>query len=502
MKKIINKYKYHIFVLVIAFISLLFTTKNSFLYLFNDWVDANAFFTVGKSMMNGVVPYRDLFEQKGLYLYLIYGIGYLFNHTSFHGVFILEVISYSVFLYYMHKIFSIYLNEKYSLVLIPVIAYLTTTCTAFVHGGSCEEFAFPYMAISLYYFIRHFKEKPLTNIEIVINGLMAGLILMMKYTMLGLWIGFGLFMVLDYLRKKKIKDAFLFCVLFLCGMLIPFIIGLVYLFFTHGIKEFIKDYFIINMTNYGDVKMSIFTKLIQMVKGTLNLLKQNGKIILILICLEPLLVFGIRDKEYYLKISLAGIMLITAFFISWGLVFHLYYPLPLVLFTAFSIIGVVSFLSKYIDKFLDNKLIYIPICLIIVACMSLCYARANYKEYRSYDRDHFFQYKFADYMNNYKDPTLLNMGSLDAGLYTTSGIIPNTKFFEVQNFEYSRFPDNLDEMEKNVRNKDIKFVLYYTRFGINNVPEYVYDNYELVFNDLYEFEGSEFNALLFKLKEL
>ena len=92
-----NKYKYYLYCLLVSFIILMFTSKNSFLYPFNDWVDANAFFTMGKSMFQGVVPYKDLFEQKGLILYFIYGIGSLISFKSFIGVFILEVISFSIF---------------------------------------------------------------------------------------------------------------------------------------------------------------------------------------------------------------------------------------------------------------------------------------------------------------------------------------------------------------------------------------------------------------------
>lgn len=106
MKKILDylkKYQFIIYSLVISFTILMITSKNSFLYPLNDWVDANAFFTVGKGMMNGVVPYKDIFEQKGILLYLIYGIGYLISHKTFHGVFIIEVIFFAIFLYYTIK---------------------------------------------------------------------------------------------------------------------------------------------------------------------------------------------------------------------------------------------------------------------------------------------------------------------------------------------------------------------------------------------------------------
>ena len=64
IKKYISKYKYQLFCLIVAFSMLLFTSKNSFLYTFNDWCDANAFFTVGKSIIHGLVPYKDIFEQN------------------------------------------------------------------------------------------------------------------------------------------------------------------------------------------------------------------------------------------------------------------------------------------------------------------------------------------------------------------------------------------------------------------------------------------------------
>ena len=52
-----------------AFFILLFATRSSFLYPCNDWNDANSYFSMGKALFNGRVPYRDIFDQKGMYLY-------------------------------------------------------------------------------------------------------------------------------------------------------------------------------------------------------------------------------------------------------------------------------------------------------------------------------------------------------------------------------------------------------------------------------------------------
>lgn len=73
---------------------LLICTKSSPLYSLNDWVDSNAFFTMGKGIINGKIPYKDLFEQKGPLLYFIHGISYIISNKTFIGVFILEVLSF------------------------------------------------------------------------------------------------------------------------------------------------------------------------------------------------------------------------------------------------------------------------------------------------------------------------------------------------------------------------------------------------------------------------
>jgi len=85
--------------LLISVLFLLIATKSSPLYPFNNWADANISFTMGKGMMNGKVLYRDLFDHKGPYMYLLFGLGYLISNTSFLGIFIFQIISFSIFLF-------------------------------------------------------------------------------------------------------------------------------------------------------------------------------------------------------------------------------------------------------------------------------------------------------------------------------------------------------------------------------------------------------------------
>lgn len=99
-------------------------SKSSFLYPLNDWVDANCFFTVGKSMMNGIVVYRDLIEQKGPFLYFVHGLAWLISNDTFIGVYFLEVLAATFFLYYLHRIITLFVKTDFSILAIPVCAVM------------------------------------------------------------------------------------------------------------------------------------------------------------------------------------------------------------------------------------------------------------------------------------------------------------------------------------------------------------------------------------------
>ena len=196
MKKII-------FLFLTSFLVLLFTTKFSFLYPFNDWQDANSFLTVARSILEGNVLYKDIIEQKGPILYLIYIIGYLTSTKYISGIFILEVISLTIFLTYVDKIIHLFKDYKYSYLILPIFAIIITTSNAFVHGGSAEEFSLPFLAVGLYYFIYNLKVKNLDYKQLIINGIICAVVSMIKFNLIGLWFGFMAFIFFDLIIKKK-----------------------------------------------------------------------------------------------------------------------------------------------------------------------------------------------------------------------------------------------------------------------------------------------------------
>lgn len=495
-----DKFKIILYCFLVSFIVLIFTSKCSFLYPFNDWVDANAFFTVGKSMMNGIVPYRDLFEQKGLLLYFIYGVGYLISNTTFIGIFILEIIFWTISLYYVYKIVLLFLSIKSAYVIIPLFASIITTSAAFTHGGGAEEFCLPFFMITMYYYLAHFKEKDISYKRLVIAGSLAGAILLIKYTLLGFWFAFMATIFFSLIFKKNYKKAFLSCIYFLLGMMIPIITALIYLLCNGALLDFINVYFIINMTAYNNEAANILVRLASIYGGFVSSSFRNGILILLLLSLFPILVFFLKLKKSG-KVYLIIVYFFTMLGVFFGLRFYDYYLFPMLSFLVISLISIFTFLKKFI-KINGNNYVILGTLLI---CLLNVYWFANYKEFRYTRKEDLFQYKFAEIIKNEENPTLVNMGFLDAGVYTTTGIIPTTYYFEKQNISYNEYPDNLDAFEDYIEKQKTDFIVYYTKYNLEklkNKETNLFDKYDLISSEEYLFENKNYNAYLFKKKEV
>ena len=502
MKKIFtrNNVLIVIYCAIISFVILMLTSKNSFLYPFNDWVDANAFFTVGKSMMHGIIPYKDLFEQKGPFLYLIYGLGSLISFKSFLGVFILEVLFWTIALIFLYKILKMFLSTKSSLLILPIFMSIITTTNAFTHGGSAEEFCVPFFFITLYYFIKHFKVRELTKKEMFINGIMAGLILLTKYTLLGFWFGFTLSIFIDYLMKKDYKKAIVYPLMLLLGMLLPLGVFLIYFGINNAIGDFFYNYFYVNMTAYNEESVNVFTRIYQIFRGFIGSLSND---IMALIILLLIILIGKLNIKKRFKILLLVTILITILGVYFGLKFYRYYLLFILFFISIGLLGLFNLFNKYITK-LSNKMYGIIMVLVGSLCLINSYYNANYKEYRSMSITDFFQYEYANIINEYSNATVLNMGKLDCGVYTMAGIYPSTYFFELQNISYAKFPDMVDAMQGYIQNKDVMFIVYYTWLdleGLKKREETLFVNYELLRIRYQKFEDDYFYGYLFKVKE-
>ena len=195
------------FAFLVSFAILAVCSKNSFLYPMNDWVDVNCFFTVGRGITHGLVPYRDLYDQKGPLLYYIYALAALISEHSFLGVFVIETLLFALFLHIGGRMAEL-LSEK------PSAFWLTVSglglglplSPAFSHGGSAEEFFLPAFAGALYIVLKAMREhRPFTRSESALLGVFAAAALWTKYTFCGLFAGLAVAVLVWYLADRMGK---------------------------------------------------------------------------------------------------------------------------------------------------------------------------------------------------------------------------------------------------------------------------------------------------------
>ena len=497
IKQILSKDKTKV-ILMCFITSLLFLTllsKNSFLYGFNDWEDANAFFTLGKSLFSGKIIYKDIFEQKGPFLYFIYGIGYLISNFNFLGVFFLEIIFSTVFLYYIYKIINLYLDSKYGFIIIPIFTMLLYSSSAFRQGGSCEEFTFPFLAITIYNLLNFIKKDDIKYSTVYITGILAGLIFLMKYTLLGINFAFMAYLFFALLRRKQVKKAFISAFIYIGGMLTAFLPWLIYFLCTNSLYSFYDVYIYTNLFAYTKTSVSIIDKILNCFICCYKNLKDIGIHILILIGLSLLTILFNKEKRHD-KLAIICLFVFTVLFVYIGGIYFKYYGFPVLLFILFILIFIFKALSKKVNF---NGKLFIPI--FIISLIASYYISGNTK-FIGKDKNEYAVYKFKDIIMQEENPTLLNYGWLDCGFYTVTGIVPNTKYFERQNFEYKNFPENMDEQNKYIENKDIDFVVTAIRSDKDYpVTKYLDINYNKVMEFKVDYNYAIETFALYKLKK-
>ena len=121
--------------------------------------DSAFFRLVGLGMTQGMLPYRDFFDMKGPWLFLIEYLGQLIC-AGRTGTFVMQCVSLILTLWIMDGIFRMQLKgKKYAalweaLCVAACLAYIGGT---FEHGNLTEEFSLPWLLLAVYFALRYLK---------------------------------------------------------------------------------------------------------------------------------------------------------------------------------------------------------------------------------------------------------------------------------------------------------------------------------------------------------
>ena len=496
-----------VFSFLTAFFVLMVCTKSSFLYPFNDWSDANCIFTVGKAAGNGQVIYRDIADHKGPLLHFIHMLGYFISNDTFIGMFVIEVITGSLFVFFSLKTALLYINKTFALISVPIFMALAFSSIAFCQGDSAEELCLPVFAFSMYILLKAFRSGIyMSGKQLFAVGVLSACVLCIKYTMLGFFFGWIIVPVIWLIKDKKYREILSTFLWIGAGVLTVVIPVLIYFVINGALGDLWEVYFYDNIFLYSkiDNNASVFGKIISVfaaVKQNMYIFALDSKFMSLPIFAGMFGFLFIKGKKQKLALYLCFIL--TVFTIFGTERYFAYYGVVLSVFSVFGYIALFRFVSFVMNRFdvkskLENKKMLVMIVPYAAFAVSvglsviLCFKFSPNAGFMKYSREELPQYKFKEIISREQNPTLLNYGGMDAGFYTVCNIVPNCKYFCSLNLPIS---DISETQDKYVENGEGMFIV-----TINSELENV--KYELVSTEDFSYEDKAKTYRLYRLKNI
>ncbi|MGY5340170.1 ArnT family glycosyltransferase [Levilactobacillus spicheri] len=453
-------------------------------FYFDYSPDNNAFFTVGKAMMHGIVPYKDIFEQKGPYVYWLHGLAYLVSHRSFiliFGVEVLVLVAAMTLTYYLAR--RLRLTELGSFVLALVSPVLFLYHPYYDYGDTVEFFVIP-LILSLIYLIVLIDQRGVAAVSpwwFAVQGGLVGIVFLSKYTLLGAWIAFYLVLGGALLINRQWTVLRRLVLASGAGFLVTTVPWLLYFLATKSLGAFINVYIVFNTHAYIASSVSAFSKLIQ----SAILLSQFylGDVLFFVLGLVGTLVIIFIDdifrttfaKGLYLLVFVVSDLLAVygyqtnTVYLYYQLAYFPFFVLPLIYFVGRVLkrLG----LASYDDPFIILTTMVLSVFLVLgvndnVTDSRLFPNNSSVTERHTRKPQQPAQLVFGRLMRQktpaHRAMTLLNYGSIDMGFYTSSGAVPTQYYFQNYNVPRSAAPEILTSQVRSIRHQKTEWVVLNT----------------------------------------
>lgn len=452
----------------------LYTIGSSPLFRTNPWDDSNAMLTMGRSVISGVVPYKDAIDQRGPFLYALFALGAVFKQTSFFGVFVIQTLN--VFIGYWisyHTASDLGMNKKDAVWvgLLGPFALLSTSAYSF--SGSPEEFAFT-SVLYLLYVINHYRQDvALISMKHFFGlGISLSFVFWNKYSMIGAFALFFFWTAITTVKKKKFLLLVKIIVVSLLGFLSVSSIFLLYFAFQGALKDLFHIYFVQNLTAYGKSDQSTLMKI-------WNLLFLIGKEIS-----QHYIAMLVIVISWATWMSKKGNQNLEILMLATSLVFvglqHRIYDYYNLIWLPFLAVALIRLASQLINES-RHHLIKPTSFYFLISALLLLLPIVNNKDLtklvlkgerqsvanNSLDA----QTKFAQIIKQKRtrahQPSLIMINALDKGFFLSSGTLPSTTFFHRLNMTYDQLPQMYKSFNHDLSSKKTDFVIVKLNFSLD-----------------------------------
>lgn len=452
--------------ILILFGASLTSIGSSPLYRTNPWVDSNAMLTMGRSLLHGLIPFKDIIEQRGPFLYAIYAGAAAIKETSFLGLFILQVFNLFIIYWISYKIAKdlkpVFLSPEWIALLGP-LALISTSSFSF--SGAPEEFAFGSI-LYLLYILNHWHynvlEIPLSSFFLL--GLNLSLVFWNKYSLIGTFVFFFIWVAGAFLYNRQ----FLKLCQVICFSVLGFlsISSIIILFFTvnGAFLDLIHIYFVQNMTAYGQTDTSILARLWQLLYLISKAFRTHYIIIIIITLSWVKALYQKIDIKIELIIFLGSLIFLAMphWIINYyNLIWMPFFALALMrLASSDCSVQVENHISKFSAKFLIvSALIFLPFINNQDLNRLVIRGETQAINGNKYRAQLTLAKQIRTNLHKGHQPSLIVINNIDPGFYLTTQTIPKTQYWHRMNMTYQQLPSMYQSFENTMAKKKVDFVI-------------------------------------------
>lgn len=247
--KIVNRLKLFLELLLIS----LLTSSLFYAFPLNSQftsTDSSVFIYIGQGMHNALVPYRDMFDHKGLYLYFLEFLGTYFD--GYIGIYLIELISIFITITFLHKAAGLATENNF----VKFLATFSIICLVgrkFFEGGNLtEEYALPCIAFSNYVFLKYLVSGKITFKETVIVGMSFVFVLFLRANMVAPWVFYVLYLFIASIKNRKFEDLRKMTAGFIAGLVAASVPVVIYTLLTHSFSDMWNSYILFNFKYISD----------------------------------------------------------------------------------------------------------------------------------------------------------------------------------------------------------------------------------------------------------
>lgn len=261
--------KYCYAVVVLMALSFTFLFCGSSLLLDSTGTDSSVFYTIGRGIMAGKVAYRDLFDHKGLYLYLLNALGVMIADHHMLGLWLVETGFVVADCFLVFRIVR-KLGRSARFALFTVLLTMVLAACCWEGGNLTETYGLLPELITLLVLLDVFQggqEKAFPAGKMFVLGVCAGVELFLRANLVMAWIPLAVVVVGTELLQKRFRNAAATIFFGIIGLLTASVIPVLYCLKHACLNEMFFATVLFNLRYVGDgvlLKISSFRQLVRL----------------------------------------------------------------------------------------------------------------------------------------------------------------------------------------------------------------------------------------------